>query len=209
MIERPDGTFVVVIGDVAGRGVLAASVMGQLRIAVRAYALEGSGPAEILDGVNSLVPRLELASMVTTVCAALDPATGELRIASAGHLPPLAVSCERAVRTFDTGRSVPLNVDAATRYAEVEERLDTGEILILYTDGLVERTQGTLEEGLRRLQELVRAGPRHPEALCDHIIEAMLRAGDRPDDVAVLAVQRLGSTVASDGEIRCAEALGG
>jgi serine phosphatase RsbU (regulator of sigma subunit) len=173
--------------------------MGQLRIAVRAYALERSGPAEILEGVNSLVHRLELASMVTTVCAALDPATGELRIASAGHLPPLVVSCERAVRTFETGRSIPLDVDAAARYTEAEERLDAGEILILYTDGLVERTQGTLEEGLRRLQELVAQGPRHPDALCDHIIEAMLRGADRPDDVAVLAVQRLGSTGRSDG----------
>jgi PAS domain S-box-containing protein len=189
-LRRPDGALVLVMGDVAGRGLRAASAMGQLRNAVRAYALEGRSPAAILAAVNRLAHAVELEDMATMLCVVYEPTTGVLRLASAGHLPPLAISPDGDVRALEEGGSVPLNVDVAARFAETEDRLEPGSTLLLYTDGLVERSQGTLAEGLRILRLAAAEGPKTCEALCDHIIEHLLGA-ERGDDVALVALQTL------------------
>jgi len=190
-IQNPDGTVNLVIGDVAGRGVRAAATMGQLRTAARAYTLEGSSPATILATVNRLAHAAGFRDMATALCVAYDPTTGRLRIANAGHLPPMVVSPDGDVRRLEVASSLPLNVEASTRYTETEHQLEPGETLFLYTDGLVERTHETLAKGLRDLERAAAEAPGGVGPLCDHIAERVLGDDERSDDVALLAFQVL------------------
>ncbi|MEA2351719.1 MAG: hypothetical protein QOJ14_133 [Thermoleophilaceae bacterium] len=190
-IHNPDGTVNLVIGDVAGRGVRAAATMGQLRAAARAYMLEGSSPATILEMVNRLAHAAGLRDMATAMCVAYEPASGRLALANAGHLPPLVVSPGGDVRRLEVTGSLPLNVEANTRYAETEDRLEPGETLLLYTDGLVERTHETLAAGLRDLERAASEAPTGVGPLCDHIANHVLGAKKRSDDVALIAFQAL------------------
>jgi anti-anti-sigma factor len=185
-IQNPDGELVLVIGDVAGRGVRAASTMGQLRTAARAYALEGHSPTAVLEAVNRLAHATELREMATALCLAYDPATGRLRIASAGHLPPILISSRGDVRSLQGAVSMPLNVDATVRFKETEEKLEPGSTVLLYTDGLIERRGETLSDGLQDLEFAVAGAPRGADALCAYIAEHALGEG-LPDDVALLA----------------------
>jgi anti-anti-sigma factor len=190
-IQSPNGTVNLVIGDVAGRGVRAAATMGQLRAAARAYTLEGSSPATILEMVNRLAGAAGLRDMATALCIAYEPTTGRLRIANAGHLPPMVVSPGGGVRRLEVRGALPLNVEAHTRYPETEDRLEPGETLLLYTDGLVERTHETLAEGLRDLERAAAEAPAGVGPLCDHIANHVLRDANRSDDVALIAFQAL------------------
>src|SRR5207248_607061 len=108
-VQNPDGTVNLVIGDVAGRGVRAAAMMGQLRTGARAYTLEGRSPATILERVNRLAHAAGFRDMATALCIAYEPATGRLRIANAGHLPPLVVSPGGGVRRLEVSTSLPLS----------------------------------------------------------------------------------------------------
>ena len=190
-IHNPDGTVNLVIGDVAGRGVRAAATMGQLRAAARAYTLEGSSPATILEMVNGLAHAAGLRDMATAMCVAYEPVSGRLAIANAGHLPPLVVSPGGRVRRLEVGGSLPLNVEPNTRYSETEDRLEAGDTLLLYTDGLVERSGETLREGLRDLERAAAEAPSGVGPLCDHITDRVLGDASRSDDVALIAFQAL------------------
>ena len=190
-IQNPDGTVNLVIGDVAGRGVRAAAMMGQLRTGARAYTLEGGSPATILARVNRLASAAGFRDMATALCVAYAPATGRLKIANAGHLPPLVVSPGGAVRRLELPASLPLNVEPNTRYTEAEDDLAAGDTLLLYTDGLVERTHGTLLEGIRDLERAAAQAPSGVRPLCDHIADHVLGRAELSDDVALLAFQVL------------------
>jgi anti-anti-sigma factor len=190
-IQNPAGELILVIGDVAGRGVRAASTMGQLRTAARAYALEGHSPAAVLAGVNRLAYAAESRDLATALCLAYDPAGGRLRIASAGHLPPMLVSDRGEVRALDSGPSLPLNIDASVRFTEAEEELEPGSTVLLYTDGLIERRGETLSDALRKLELAIAGAPEGAAALCTHVAEHALGDGERPDDVALLAFRIL------------------
>ena len=187
VIQNPAGQLVLVIGDVAGRGVAAASTMGQLRTAARAYALEGHTPAMLLTRVNRLTHAIALRDMATALCVAYDPASGRLRIASAGHPPPIVISEGGDVSSLHGGVSLPLNVDVGTIFSETEERLDPGSTLLLYTDGLIERRGEAISESVRDLEAMVAGAPAGAEALCTYIAEHAQAAAERPDDVALLA----------------------
>ncbi|TML79834.1 MAG: GAF domain-containing protein [Actinobacteria bacterium] len=178
-------------GDVAGRGVRAAAMMGQLRTGARAYTLEGGSPATILARVNRLASAAGFRDMATALCVAYAPATGRLKIANAGHLPPLVVSPGGAVRRLELPASLPLNVEPNTRYTEAEDDLAAGDTLLLYTDGLVERTHGTLLEGIRDLERAAAQAPSGVRPLCDHIADHVLDRAELSDDVALLAFRVL------------------
>jgi anti-anti-sigma factor len=190
-IQSPDGTVNLVIGDVAGRGVRAAATMGQLRTAARAYTLEGSSPATILGMVNRLAHAAGFSDMATALCVAYDPTTCRVRIANAGHLPPLVVSSSGDVRRLEVAGSLPLNVEASARYTETEHQLEPGDTLFLYTDGLVERKHETLFAGIRDLERAAAEAPSGAGRLCDHIADRVLGDAERADDVALLAFQAL------------------
>src|SRR5438067_12194318 len=198
-VQNPDGTVNLVIGDVAGRGVRAAAMMGQLRTGARAYTLEGRSPATILERVNRLAHAAGFRDMATALCIAYEPTTGRLRIANAGHLPPLVVSPGEGVRRVEVSTSLPLNVEPNTRYAETEDELAAGDTLLLYTDGLVERTHETLLEGIRDLERAAAEAPGGVRPLCDYIADHVLGRTELSDDVALLAFQVL-SALGATGE---------
>jgi PAS domain-containing protein/anti-sigma regulatory factor (Ser/Thr protein kinase) len=184
----PNGRLALAVGDVVGKGVESAAVMGQLRTAWRSVVAEGKGPADILDRLERFAETVPGAWCSTVLCAELEPWGRRVRIASAGHPPPLVVE-GGATRFLDGGRSVPLLADPGARRVEAEHDVAAGSTLVLYTDGLVERRTRPLSDGLEALREAVAAGPADDvERLGDVVLGTMLEDGGSPDDAALLCV---------------------
>ena len=195
VIPLRHGQVGLVIGDVAGHGVRAAATMGQVRMAVRAYAVQDPSPVRVLRRVHRLLSRLATDEMVTLVYLLTDPEGGTVRLSSAGHPPPLLVHAG-AVRQLDGALSPPLGVTLDRSYTEVVHALPPGATLLLYTDGLVERRGVAITEGLERLAagavRLVGEGDGDLGVLCDDLLADLLGDGDRSDDVALVAVRATG-----------------
>jgi len=182
-----DGRVVITIGDVAGHGVLAAAVMGQVRQAVRAYAFEGHPPAALMDRLDLLVSESDLA-MTTCLCGIFDPGTGVLRFSNAGHPPPLLRRANGTVERVMEALSHPLGVTLAHRHSEAEVRLALGDALLLYTDGLVERRGEIIDTGIDRLADLLASGFASAADACGRIVDGL--DDGLLDDIAILAVAR-------------------
>jgi PAS domain S-box-containing protein len=192
VIPIPGGEVGLVMGDIAGKGLAAASMVGQLRSALRAYALEGHDPQRVLEQLNRLVwNEMGDSQMATLLYLVLDPADGSVRWVNAGHLPPLLVVGDRLAHFMEGGRSVPLGVMPFPSYEEVSTQLDPGGTVVLYTDGLVERPGDHIDNGLARLAGAVRDAPADPEELCDHLLHTLVPEGAAQDDVALLALQNV------------------
>jgi serine/threonine-protein kinase RsbW len=191
-----DGVVGVVVGDVVGRGVEAASAMGQLRSAIRALAQTGLGPAAVLGHLDGFVEHVESARVATVVYAEIALDTGRMRYACAGHLPPLVVTADGATQYLWDGRSAPLGVThGLPARAEAETVLPAGARLLLYTDGLVERRHRSILTGLERLGDELSSRRGEPlSALVDGLAEAMLADEDRRDDVCLLCLSYAGGT---------------
>jgi serine phosphatase RsbU (regulator of sigma subunit) len=189
VMQLPGGGIGLALGDVVGRGERAASLMGQLRNAVRAYAFEGRGPAEVVERVNSLLLDAGSEHMATLVYGVLDPETGEFRFVNAGHPPPLVVGARSAVRFLEGRSGPPVGALATAAYGENCVTIAPGATLLLYTDGLVEDRQTPLEQGLTRLRDAARDGPEELEAFCSHLMRRAIGTTPCDDDVALLAVQ--------------------
>ena len=187
IFELPRGRLGVAIGDVVGHGIRAAALMGQLRTALHAYALEDNGPGRTLELVDRYVQAMPDAAMATAAYAVLDTNTGQLSLAAAGHLPPLIVGGD-GVRTVDISPAPPLGAIPYAACAEVELVLEPGETLMLYTDGLVERPGVRLSESIAVLREVV-AGAASPEGLCRRACDELIPVGGPRDDVAIVALQ--------------------
>ena len=183
----PD-TVALVVGDVVGRGLAAASAMGQLRSAVRALALDGGGPARVLTRLDAFVETLPAARMATLLYAELDLETGLLRWASAGHPPPVLLAPALPAALRWEGRSAPLGSRTGhpTR-GEAEVRLVPGTRVLLCTDGLVERRRRPLDDGLALLLSGLDRGRSAPlPALVEAVTDALL-GDERADDACLLA----------------------
>ncbi len=188
-IGLPAGRVLLVMGDVSGKGLAAASTLGALRSAIRAYALEGHGPAQIAERLNTFVlaePARE--HMATLVLAVFDPVDAELSYVNAGHPPPLTLHADGTPQFLTGARSVPLGVLPFPAYEEETVTLEPGGAVVLYTDGLVERRTENIDLGLDRLSVAAGDGAMEPEALCDRLLEAALPDGATSDDVALLAL---------------------
>jgi PAS domain S-box-containing protein len=179
---RIDDRIGLVVGDVVGRGLTAATVMGQLRNAARALSQSGFGPSRTLEHLDTFAAQLPDAAHTTLVCAELDVDSGWLRYACAGHLPPLLLR-DGATRFLFEGRSPPLSVMGVGSRPEGEVQLQRGDALLMFTDGLVERRGETLDDGFERLAAAVRRLP--PDGDIDELINAMVPDGV-DDDVCVL-----------------------
>jgi serine phosphatase RsbU (regulator of sigma subunit)/DNA-binding response OmpR family regulator/anti-sigma regulatory factor (Ser/Thr protein kinase) len=182
----------VMIGDIVGHGVRAATTRGELRGALRAFAIEGHSPGEALLHLNRVVQATLGSGMVATVMfLILDANAGTVTVASAGHPPPAVVGANGRVRFLETTPAVPLGIDAHASASEQVHALTPGDTLLLYTDGLVERRDESIDVGFERLRDALRHAPEDVEALCDYVLDHTL--GDHPgrDDVAVLAVRLL------------------
>jgi PAS domain S-box-containing protein len=185
----PGGRVALVVGDVVGRGLTAASAMGQLRSAVRALAGTGAGPAGVLSGLDGFVAQVPTAQYATLVYVEVDPADGALTYACAGHPPPLLL--DAAPRFLMDGRSAPLGaVFGDPVRPQAEHELPRGAGLLLYTDGLIERRRESIDAGLDRLVAAV--GPSaadRPAELVDRLVARLLPpAAD--DDVCLLCFAR-------------------
>ena len=187
----PGGRLGMAIGDVSGRGFHAAALMGQLRSGLRAYAMEGGSPAEVVGRLSQLLRQLEPGRNATLQYLLLDPQEGSLLLASAGHPPPLVLNGGGTGSFVELRGSVPLGAVRYASYEEVETRLDPGATLVLYTDGVIERPGEPLDAGLERLLEAATRADRDPLGICDAIVRALLPEGATRDDAALLVVRAL------------------
>jgi len=189
VVRLPKGAIALALGDVVGRGERAASLMGQIRNAARAYAMDHKGPAEIAEHLNRLLTDLGHESMATMIFAILDPDSGTLRFVNAGHPPPLVVGPENTAEFLDGDTGVPLGATARARYTETVTTLTPGSTLLLYTDGLIEDRTTMLDDGLERLRQAAMRCGCDPETLCDTALEEAPAGRKGDDDVAMLAVR--------------------
>jgi serine phosphatase RsbU (regulator of sigma subunit)/anti-sigma regulatory factor (Ser/Thr protein kinase) len=198
VLALPDGRLALVMGDVVGRGVPAASLMGQLRNGLRAYIVEGRSPSQVLVLLNRLLRDVGTThQMATLVVMVLDPETGELRYANAGHPPPL-VENDGLTQFLEDAVGVPLGAIGHAEYSEAAYGLTPGSTLILYTDGLVEDRSMPLDVGFDRLRASLRTGPDDLDAMCEHLAACVSGAESAQDDVAILAVRWLALGAALD-----------
>lgn len=181
----------LVIGDVMGRGLRAASFMGQVRTAIRAYARQDLPPAKILELVDGVVADLGEAEIVTCIYAVFDSEAETLTYASAGHLPLLLSEPSGRTYRLNNESGLPLGVATCGAPEHVVATVP-GTLAAFYTDGLVEHRERDMDSGVDELVEVLRANAAHqaavPETLCDTLIEAMRPAEDY-DDVALLLVR--------------------
>jgi phosphoserine phosphatase RsbU/P len=184
----PSGELGVVTGDVAGSGLPAAVIMGRMRSALRAYALEVADPAEVLDRLDRKMQHFEPGAMATVLYAVFDPDLDRVHVASAGHLPPVIASSGQAGVLADIAGGLMIGVDAGMRRQATTIKVAPGTLLCFYTDGLVERREFPIDEGLDRLCRAVVAEP--PDAACASVMAALVGAGETPDDIALLMLQR-------------------
>ena len=190
VILLPGGRVAVVIGDVVGRGIEAAVTMSQLRTALRAYAIDGLEPVDVVRKLHRMTDHLAEGLSTTLVYLDLDPATGELRYVSAGHLPVLRIDAAGTSSYLEDARSTPLGTlppDAEIPQARCV--LQPGESLLLYTDGLVERRDAGLISRLDQLREAVECAPEELEACLDHVTATMAGDAVRFDDIALLKLR--------------------
>jgi anti-sigma regulatory factor (Ser/Thr protein kinase)/putative methionine-R-sulfoxide reductase with GAF domain len=186
----PDGSVAVVIGDVVGRGLPAASTMGKTRSAVRAYALD-SGPGEVLERMNRHLRHLDPGEMVTVLFGVADPIRSRFRFSCAGHVPPAFRDPDGTVRIVELGSGPPLGATPAPRFEERVEELAPGSSILLYTDGLIERRGESIDAGLDRLRLAARLEA-DPERMCDAIVQELLGPDEPGDDVALLVARMVG-----------------
>jgi serine phosphatase RsbU (regulator of sigma subunit) len=178
---------VLVVGDVSGRGLAAASVMAAIRHAVRTLALNGDPPEVILEKVNHPGGNDLVGHFVTVQCAVLDPRQGSLSVASAGHPPPLIVDHpSSSFASVPVGP--PIGASAGARYEAVTVGLAPGATVVLFTDGVFERRHETLDVGLERLRLAGTQAAASPSELVDRLFER-LSVGAGHDDAAILAVR--------------------
>jgi FixJ family two-component response regulator/anti-sigma regulatory factor (Ser/Thr protein kinase) len=188
VIPLADGRVGIAMGDVVGRGIPAASLMGQLRNGLRAYAIEGHTPSAVLERLDRLVQSLNPGRMATLLYLVLEPDSRNATFANAGHLPPLVVEQDRTPRLLEGARGVPLGVLPYASFDETGARLEPGSTLVLYTDGLVEERGISIEIRLDDLQRVAAQPFEGPNELCERLLEDMLPEGPGVDDVAVLAL---------------------
>lgn len=190
VVELPEGRRAVVVGDVAGRGLPAAAIMGQLRSAGRALLLENNGPAQVLRALDRFSALIPGADCTTVFCAVIDPRSSTVRYSSAGHLPALLADPDGTVRKLDHALSPALAVTPDRDRPEATAKLPGGSTLLLYTDGLVERRLEVIDAGIQRASDAL-AESRHlpPEQVADHLSARLL--GDKhTDDVALLVYRQ-------------------
>ncbi|MDX3574837.1 SpoIIE family protein phosphatase [Streptomyces sp. ID05-47C] len=188
VITLGGGRTALVIGDVMGRGVRAAAVMGQLRTAVRAYARLDLPPHEILQLLDGLAMEIDANQIATCVYAIHDPNEGRLVYASAGHLPILVRDESGTVLRADEPTGPPLGT-GGWMHASGSIPLGPGSTAVLYTDGLVERRNEDLDEGIAALERALAGATGTPQVVCDRLVRSAGVTADHDDDVAVLVLQ--------------------
>ncbi|MEU2680781.1 SpoIIE family protein phosphatase [Streptomyces sp. NPDC007107] len=193
VITLPRGRIGVVVGDVQGHDTHAAAIMGQLRIALRAYAAEGHPPATVLARASRFLAELDTDRFATSTYAQVDLATGAVRVVRAGHFGPLIRHTDGRVGVPQVRGGLPLGLSSDfwdEEYPETRLDLVPGETLVLYTDGLVEEPGADVDSGVAALIHEVSEGPDGAEALADHLSDRLWERWGSGDDVALLVLRR-------------------
>ncbi|WP_438696061.1 SpoIIE family protein phosphatase [Streptomyces alkaliphilus] len=186
-IALPDGRIGIVVGDCVGRGLEAATVMGQLRSACRALLLQDAGPAQTLMALDRFAAGIPGATCTTVFCGVLTPETGRLVYSSAGHPPGILARADGTTSLLDEGRSAPLAVRPGAERPEAECLVPARATLLLYTDGLVERRRRPLTTGIDQAGEAVQDGRDVAvDDLATRLMERLAPTGGYDDDVALL-----------------------
>jgi PAS domain S-box-containing protein len=190
----PDGRLGIVVGDVTGRGIRAASAMGQLRTLTRAFALAQGGhrdPGDALTLLNRHQLQGEDEHLFTIIYAIIDPEQGTIAWANGGHPPPLRRRADGTCVYLEGGNGL-MGVEDRP-YETHEDRTGPNETIVLYTDGLIERRGESLDVGLERLAAAASSGPEDARRMCDHILERVLEEpGQRYDDVTAVVARLFG-----------------
>ncbi|WP_333734590.1 ATP-binding SpoIIE family protein phosphatase [Streptomyces sp. IBSBF 3010] len=190
------GRTALVIGDVMGRGVRAAAVMGQLRTAVRAYARLDLPPHEVLQLLDGLAAEIDASQIATCAYAVHDPNEGLLVYSSAGHLPILVRDEDGTVHRAEDPIGPPLGTGGWIHTSGTIP-LPPGSTAVLYTDGLVERRSEDIDEGVGALERALSGATGAPQVVCDRLIRSLNVTAEHDDDVAVLVVQHPSRTGAA------------
>jgi phosphoserine phosphatase RsbU/P len=185
----PSGELSMVVGDVAGSGLQAAVIMGRMRSALRAYALETTDPAEVLTRLDRKMEHFEPGALATVLYAVFEPSLAAARISAAGHLPPVLAVPGQSGELADVPADLLIGADAATPRRSATIAIPPGGLLCLCTDGLIERREYPLDEGLERLCKALHAGP--AEAVCAATMAALVGSDEVRDDIALLMFRRL------------------
>jgi putative methionine-R-sulfoxide reductase with GAF domain len=184
----PSGHVGVTIGDVAGNGLRAATVMGRIRSALRAYALETNDPADVLTRLDRKIQLFEPDAMATAIYAVIEPPGTTVTLSVAGHPPPVRITPQRSTELLTVSTDFPLGAYLDTHRRSSRVELPPGSGLLFYTDGLVERRGHPVSEGIQALLAVLANGT--AEDLCT-AATALLPA-QATDDVAILAMLRNG-----------------
>lgn len=187
VFSGPSGHLWAVIGDVTGSGLAAAVIMGRMRSALRAYALESADPADVLDRLDRKIQHFEPGALATVLCAVFEPDLGRVTICSAGHLPPVVASPGRAAEIADVPAGLLIGAARGTRRQAATFEITPGSVFCFYTDGLIERRGQLIDQGMACLCQLVSAEP--PEAACATVMAALVGNEAATDDVAVLMIR--------------------
>ena len=184
----PSGELGVVIGDVAGSGLPAAVIMGRMRSALRAYALETSDPSEVLGRLDRKMQHFEPDALATALYAVIDPGLTRMRVCLAGHLPPVLACPGQPAELADVGTGVMIGIAPQGQRPVSTVRIPPGALLCFYTDGLVERPGELIDDGLARLCRAITA--QSAEAACAAVMGALVGGEPARDDIALLMVRR-------------------
>ena len=186
LFTLPSGRVGVVIGDVAGNGLRAAVVMGRIRSALRAYALETDDPAEVLTRLDRKIQFFEPDAMATAAYVVIDLARSTMNVSLAGHLPPILIDADGTTRLLVAPADLPLG--AYPNPPRTVHTVPLPDALLLYTDGLVERRGRILTDGIRELLDVLTS--RSAEGMCAQA-STVLHHAPAVDDVAMIALRRL------------------
>jgi len=184
----PSGEVWLVVGDVAGHGFRSAVVMGRLRSTIRAYALEGHAPEEVLQLTDHKLEHFEPDEMATVAVAAFAPPFDEVRLTIAGHPPPVLATPDKPTELLEGVTDSALGTLYRAPRVATAFPMPPGSLLLFYTDGLIERRGESMDEGFERLCAAVEAN--HPELTCRTVIDTLIGEDLPSDDVAVVAARR-------------------
>ena len=184
----PDDRLGIVMGDVTGSGLAAAVVMGRLRSALRAYAIDSADPAAALEKLNRKFMHFEPGQMATVLYLTIAPDRETVTIASAGHPPPIGAAPHEAPQFLACTPSPPIGVLPDHPCTVTEAPLRPGTTIVCFTDGLYERRTAPIDEQLERLRAAVTSD--RPETVCSNVMATMVGSHRVEDDTALLALTR-------------------
>jgi phosphoserine phosphatase RsbU/P len=184
----PSGQLCVVMGDVTGSGLAAAVIMGRMRSALRAYALETADPAEVLARLDAKMQHFEPGALATVAYAVFDPGLEQAVVCLAGHYPPVIASPGQPAELASVAPGLLIGAAPGARRPVATLQITPGMLMCFFTDGLIERHGQTIDDGLDQLCRALTA--QRPDAACAAVMAALV--GNRParDDIALLMVRR-------------------